>query len=361
MIEELKTDIDSKNPALPIYRRLAEGLKRRIISGELPHNSRLPSEAELSEQLNINLRTLRKSLKILSDQGLISQCQGRGTFVTYSQPERWLRFGLLLKSVGSLHDLYSMRMLSALESTIARRERAELIMLRVGNPTTARLLEEINRTHCDGVLVFPGSGEQLLFQPEFDHIPMVFVNIERSIQVPPNRFHVRLADGAIADAVKYLHSLGHRRIAYISHDSDNLIRRNREFMETADELQLSKEFVRLSTNRKSYDAARDEIMAFCKFEKQPTAVICPGVSLAYGAWQGALLCGKRIPEDISIIGFDVNTHTNPHMSNIKQPIEQMADKAVELLFMQQSCGKSLKQRLYDFKAEIEERGSCTGI
>ena len=361
MTEELKNEIDSKNPALPIYRRLAEGLKSRIISGKLPNNSRLPSEAELSEQLAINLRTLRKGLKILSDQGLISQCQGRGTFVTYSQPEKWLRFGLLLPSAGSLHDLYSMRILSALEATIARRERAELILLRIANPTTARLLEEINRTHCDGLLIFAGSGERLFFQPEFDHIPMVFFNIERPIQIPENRFHVRLADGAITGAVKYLYDLGHRKIAYLSHESDNLERRNREFISAADALGLSKNYLRFSKIKNSYDAARDEMIQLLNSSDAPTAVICPGVAMSYGAWQGAMLCNRRIPEDISIIGFDVNIHTNPHMSSINQPTAQMAEKAIELLFMQQSCGKQLKQRRYDFKAGIEELGSCAGI
>ena len=66
MIDALKNNIDSKNPALPIYRRLAEELRIQIVSGKIAAGSRLPSEAELSEQLGINNRTLRKSLKIIA-------------------------------------------------------------------------------------------------------------------------------------------------------------------------------------------------------------------------------------------------------------------------------------------------------
>ena len=99
-------------------------------------------------------------------------------------------------------------------------------------------------------------------------------------------------------------------------------------------------------------------MSLWKKSDRPTALLCPGVAYAYGAWQGLMLGGVKIPEECSIIGFDINSFTNPHFTSIVQPFGLMAEKTVELLFAQQGCGKSLKQKRYDFPAEVVERGSC---
>ena len=362
MIDTLKNNIDSKNPALPIYRRLAEELRIQIVSGKIAAGSRLPSEAELSEQLGINNRTLRKSLKILSDMGLISQCRGKGTFVTYRQPERWLRFGVVLGGSWNLNDLYPMRMLTVLENAASASGSAELVLLRIKNPTTEKILAEINRTHCDGLLVLPSESEKLLYQSEFDHIPMVFINMERSCSIPKTRFHVRLADGAVSGAVDYLYNLGHRKIGYVGDDHENLLRRNREFQESLIRLQLSDRHFLLSGDYdNAYDAAVEAVSRMWETQEPPTALVCPGVAFAYGAWQALMLKGVKIPQECSIIGFDINNYTNPHFSSIVQPIEDMADKAVELLFAQQGCGKQLKQKLFDFPAKIVECGSCVSL
>ncbi|MBQ9501814.1 MAG: GntR family transcriptional regulator [Lentisphaeria bacterium] len=359
MMDALELDLGTENQALPIYRRVADELRRRIVSGEMPSGSRLPSEAEFSARLGINNRTLRKGLKILSDQGLISQCQGRGTFITYSCPERRMRIGVVSGSSDNFNDLYPMRMLTALEGAVSRSGSAELVLLRFQEPSLEKLLAEINRTGCDGLIVFSAGCRREFFGREFDHIPMVFMNIERQGGVPKNRFHVRLADGAVSAAVDHLHALGHRRIGYIGNTRENLDRRTREFLESVKRLKLSDEYVRLTSREDpAYDIAAEAVASLWKKRRRPTALVCPGVTFAYGAWQGLMLRGVKIPEECSIIGFDINSYTNPHFSSIVQPLVPMAEKAVELLFAQRGCGKVLKQKVYDFPAEIVELGSC---
>lgn len=359
MIDALKLELDAKNPALPIYRRLADELRRRIVSGEMPSGGRLPSEAEFSAHLGINNRTLRKGLKILSDQGLISQCQGRGTFVTYRCPERRMRIGVVSGSSDNFNDLYPMRMLMALEGAVSRSGSAELVLLRFPEPSLEKLLAEINRIGCDGLIIFSAGCRREFFGREFDHIPMVFMNIELRGGVPENRFHVRLADGSVSAAVDYLYGLGHRRIGYIGNTRENLSRRNREFRESVRRLELSEEYIRLASRENpAYDIAAEAVSSLWKKKNRPTALLCPGVTFAYGAWQGLMLKGVKVPEECSIIGFDINSYTNPHFSSIVQPLVPMAEKAVELLFAQRGCGKALKQKVYDFPAEIVELGSC---
>lgn len=66
---------------LPIYLQIAELLARQIKAGYWREGERLPTEAELSETLNVAVGTLRKSLALLSDQGVLERKQGSGTYV----------------------------------------------------------------------------------------------------------------------------------------------------------------------------------------------------------------------------------------------------------------------------------------
>ena len=67
---------------VPKYRRIEEVLAARIRDGEYRPGDPLPPQRELSASLGVTLMTLRQALRALSDQGLVQQQPGRGTFVT---------------------------------------------------------------------------------------------------------------------------------------------------------------------------------------------------------------------------------------------------------------------------------------
>ncbi|MGO4376348.1 LacI family DNA-binding transcriptional regulator, partial [Paenibacillus sp. MCAF20] len=67
---------------------------------------------------------------------------------------------------------------------------------------------------------------------------------------------------------------------------------------------------------------------------RPTAVFCCNDLLAIGALRAAKEIGLRIPQDCSIIGFDdtvLASVTDPPLTTVAQPIEQMGKIAVQLL------------------------------
>jgi GntR family transcriptional regulator len=65
----------------PLYSIIANRAEARIRSGQWAPGSRLPSERELCEILDVSRATLRQALAELEERGLISRHQGRGTFV----------------------------------------------------------------------------------------------------------------------------------------------------------------------------------------------------------------------------------------------------------------------------------------
>lgn len=72
--------------ATPLWRQLADLLRERITSGELPPGRVIPSETTLSQEYDLARSTVVKALKSLQDEGLIVRVQGRGTFVAEQPP-----------------------------------------------------------------------------------------------------------------------------------------------------------------------------------------------------------------------------------------------------------------------------------
>ena len=65
----------------PMYRQIAEDLRRKIEAGELPRGAQLPTEIELREQYNASRNTVRDAIKWLITRGLVETRPGQGTFV----------------------------------------------------------------------------------------------------------------------------------------------------------------------------------------------------------------------------------------------------------------------------------------
>jgi DNA-binding LacI/PurR family transcriptional regulator len=66
----------------------------------------------------------------------------------------------------------------------------------------------------------------------------------------------------------------------------------------------------------------------------PTAVICSSDLIAIGALHEAVRRGIRVPQQLSIVGFDgidATTWTSPPLTTVEQPIAQIADTAVGTL------------------------------
>lgn len=66
----------------PLYIATCNDIRSEIQSGILPYGQKLPSERVLSEQYNIDRKTLRKAVSLLIDEGLLVRMQGKGTYIT---------------------------------------------------------------------------------------------------------------------------------------------------------------------------------------------------------------------------------------------------------------------------------------
>jgi GntR family transcriptional regulator len=113
-----------KAPFVPKYRLIEQELTARIRSGQYRPGEPMPPQRELSASLGVTLMTLRQALRALSDQGLVQQQPGRGTFVT--PPPAAYR----LESLRSLSDDLRSQGLDVV--TDVRRAQSRLLPAKIG-------------------------------------------------------------------------------------------------------------------------------------------------------------------------------------------------------------------------------------
>src|SRR6185437_8310267 len=75
---------------IPLYYRLREALRARILSGELPVGSLFATEQEVSERYAVSRTTVREAILGLVHEGLLVRKQGKGTFVAARKLEEEL-------------------------------------------------------------------------------------------------------------------------------------------------------------------------------------------------------------------------------------------------------------------------------
>lgn len=76
----LPENID-KNSYEPAYIQIANFIRQQIAKGIFRPGGRLPSESELRKNFNVSPMTVRRSINLLLDQGVVDTIQGSGTFV----------------------------------------------------------------------------------------------------------------------------------------------------------------------------------------------------------------------------------------------------------------------------------------
>lgn len=172
--------------------------------------------------------------------------------------------------------------------------------------------------------------------PNFS-LPMVVLGQ----QVDSRRIHCINTDRetGMYQAVKYLLSLNHRRIAYLSGPPEWQLSKVRlKGMQRA----LAEAGLTLQPEcyRWSFPTIEDGFQVAASVlshpeGKRPTAFMAFNDLIAIGAMHAIRTFGLKVPEDISVVGFDniyLSAHTNPPLTTISQPKYQIGVLAIQKIY-----------------------------
>ena len=143
----------------------------------------------------------------------------------------------------------------------------------------------------------------------------------------------------MCDLVKYIHGMGHRKIAYV-HGKKSAVTEQRvtSFCKTLRDLgvEVPPEYLVLSAYH-DIRATKAAVQHLLELPNRPTCIVMPDDYAALGGIEAIESAGLRIPEDISIAGYDglqLSQTLKPQLTTLQQNTQQMGREAARRLIEQ---------------------------
>lgn len=166
-------------------------------------------------------------------------------------------------------------------------------------------------------------------------------------------------------STQHLLALGHRRIAFVGGppaSSCNQARLHgyRAAMENAGQAVPEGHVLNEAFN---YDAGFRAGSQLLSLPAPPTAVVSGSDSIALGLMEAARVRGLRIPDDVSVVGFDdteLAQMSTPRLTTIRQPLREMGAVAVRTL-VRMAAGEVLESHHVELATELVVRGTTARL
>lgn len=206
----------------------------------------------------------------------------------------------------------------------------------ITSSTTNLLAKKALEHAVDGMLILPQFTDMTarLLNELPSETPVVFMQIDTSVR---QLYCVSVDHAKGTDmAVRYLHSMGHRDIAVITGMENHIdsIGRVQAYQAVMDELGLPIKphwFEQGMFNIADGYQCMNNIIASGDL---PTAVFCLNDYMAIGAMRAARHHGLRVPDDLSIVGFDdtdIAEASFPPLTTVRQPVFDQGQQAAGML------------------------------
>lgn len=263
--------------------------------------------------------------------------------------------------VTRLSDPFHTEVVQGIERVAQAHGYGLLLSLSHEDPEKERaIVEMLAAKQVDGIIVAASRlGSRYLPLLEALRIPIVLIN---SHQTGPYVYSVatdNVHGGYLA--TRYLIGLGHRAIAYIGsrrggRSNQDRYRGYRQALREAG-LNPRPEWVVKGDGR--VEGGEMAMRRLLEVRPRPTAVFCYNDLTAIGALKAALRAGLRVPEELSIIGFDgleEGTYVIPALTTVAQPRQQLGRLAAEML-LEILDGRPSPKRIL-LQGTLIERESC---
>jgi LacI family transcriptional regulator len=231
--------------------------------------------------------------------------------------------------------------IDALQRRLAEADHQLLIATNDYSPATEESQALNLLTHGADGLLLCGIGQRpsLLARLKSRGVPAVHV---MSWPPPPGLTCVGFDNArAMAQVVRYLLDLGHRRVAMlagVTHDNDRATARLAGVRDALAAAGLKLPPAYVAERRYGLAAAREGLQHLMRAPTPPTAVVCGNDVLAFGALLEAQRLGLDVPRELSIVGFDdleLASHVHPALTTVHVPAEAMwrtaADQVLAML------------------------------
>lgn len=222
-------------------------------------------------------------------------------------------------------------------------------------------LERIAARRTDGVIIV-SSRLSVRQQGQLSARSIPFVVVDPEGEPPPGVASVGATNwhGGLA-ATRHLLDLGHTRIGMIGGPPDMLCSRARidgyrAALETAG-VSIDPELIRYGDFL--VNSGHDHGHSLLSLDTPPTAIFAGSDMQAFGVFEAARQRGLRVPEDLSVVGFDdlpLSSSAWPPLTTVRQPLEEMAALAARMV-LAMGRGENTEARRVELSTDLVIRES----
>lgn len=350
MFEQLR--IDRKSP-MPIYKQLEDSL-RNIILKNFKQGDKMPSEREFARNLNITKVTVSRAMSNLVREDLLYCIRGRGTFVNDSLNQSKISstekivFGIFSRDTEKcsfVSILWDYRIKSSFEKEVLNNNNyiENFLYKNENNLLSEKVLEEIKEKGIKGIMYYSGTEKLNVLKRNIEklktlNIPIVMVNSPLAYKYSINSVAFDEELG-IKIATEHLIKLGHKNIVFLTYNFDfrwvnNRIKAFKNTMKN-NKIPLHRDSViKINVKRSEDMGRRAGYMGLKKIikDKTITGVVTLNDDVAVGVINAARESGVKIPDELSVVGFDDWwPYRTYNITTIQPPIEELGTVAARLL------------------------------
>jgi DNA-binding LacI/PurR family transcriptional regulator len=164
------------------------------------------------------------------------------------------------------------------------------------------------------------------------HVPVVFLDVG-PVQVLTSNIRVNYTQG-IFEAIDHLYELGHTEIAFIAGPQNlrSAVTRRKAFLDALQKRSLASH--RTVEGNHKVDGGMTAVGTLLRKRPLPTAILCSNDLTAIGAIRALHEARLKVPEDVSVIGFDdidFAQMAHPPLTTINLPRDRLGSLALEAL------------------------------
>jgi len=224
--------------------------------------------------------------------------------------------------------------------------------------TDQEAIDEVIGHRCDGLILISSTISVTRLQKLARTIPLVSLG-RRLTGVRCGVVSSR-GESGVFDAVEYLIGLGHRSIAYVNtKDMLDIEYRLEGYQSAMDKEKLKQTIVTVIGDFAEDGGAKaaDKILSM---DKLPTAVVCNNDQSAFGLIHRFLQKGIRVPEDVSVVGYDDTVAQLPFLdlTTVRQEPDELAKCAVDDLSARIKGDKYLSDTFLTSSTLVVRTSTC---
>lgn len=241
-----------------------------------------------------------------------------------------------------LDSMFCTSMISSIESTLSPLGYSVIVCECHNNAEMElRKTQYLIDRMVDGIVLIPYSlnGKQIEMIQK-NNIPLIVLDQE----IQNHQTDCIVLDNEIAgyESTHHLIELGHKDIAIITGNYNHYttVGRLKGYKKAMVEAGLTPSNEYIQCGDYSIDGGYEAMIHLCRTKKRPTAIFISNYDMTIGAYLAINYLNLKIPEDISVIGFDnfpLANVVNPPLSFAEQPTNIMGTEAGKLLY-RRICG-----------------------